>query len=106
MSWGALECDLFPPVEGLAEAAERLGRALGRIVEPLETLRKRLAARLEDDPQARERRRCLTSLLYSVYGFHIACNQKPSCRIERAAKTIGAATPGQGRPERAPMPRS
>jgi ATP-dependent DNA helicase DinG len=50
-SWGALECDLFPPVESLPEAADRLGRALGRIVEPLETLRKRLAARLEDEAE-------------------------------------------------------
>ena len=50
-SWGALECDLFPPVAGLAEAAERLARALGRIIEPLETLRARLAARLEDEAE-------------------------------------------------------
>ena len=50
-AWGALECDLFPAVEGLPEAAERLGRALGRIVAPLETLRSRLAARLEDEAE-------------------------------------------------------
>jgi ATP-dependent DNA helicase DinG len=50
-SWGALECDLFPLVPGLAEAAERLARALGRIIEPLETLRTRLAARLEDEAE-------------------------------------------------------
>jgi ATP-dependent DNA helicase DinG len=49
--WGAQECDLFPPVTGLVEAAERLGRALGRIVEPLETLRTRLGARLEDEAE-------------------------------------------------------
>ncbi len=50
-SWGALECDLFPPVEALPEAADRLARALGRIVAPLETLRSRLAARLEDEAE-------------------------------------------------------
>ncbi len=50
-SWGALECDLLPPVVGLAEAAERLGRALGRMIEPLETLRSRLAARLDDEAE-------------------------------------------------------
>ena len=51
VSWGALECDLFPPVPGLAAAAERLGRALGRIIEPMETLRSRLAARLVDEAE-------------------------------------------------------
>jgi ATP-dependent DNA helicase DinG len=50
-SWGALECDLFPPVEALPEAADRLARALGRIVAPLEILRTRLAARLEDEAE-------------------------------------------------------
>ena len=50
-SWGALECDLFPPVEALPEAADRLARALGRIIQPLETLRSRLAARLEDEAE-------------------------------------------------------
>lgn len=51
MSWGALECDLFPTLEDLPATAERLARALGRIAEPLETLRKRLAARLEDEAE-------------------------------------------------------
>ncbi|HET6235164.1 MAG TPA: ATP-dependent DNA helicase [Acetobacteraceae bacterium] len=50
-SWGAQECDLFPPVTGLVQAAEHLARALGRIVQPLETLRTRLAARLEDEAE-------------------------------------------------------
>jgi ATP-dependent DNA helicase DinG len=48
---GALECDLFPTNPELAEAAERLGRALGRIAEPLARLRQRLAGRLEDDAE-------------------------------------------------------
>ena len=57
---GALECDLFPPVPGLTEAAERLARALGRIAEPLATLKERLTARLDDeaaelDPATRNR---------------------------------------------------
>ena len=50
-SWGALECDLFPPLEALPEAADRLARALGRIIQPLQTLRSRLAARLEDEAE-------------------------------------------------------
>jgi ATP-dependent DNA helicase DinG len=51
VSWGALECDLFPTNQGVVEAAEQLGRALARIMEPLETLRARLAARLEDEAE-------------------------------------------------------
>ncbi len=47
-----LECDLHPLAEGLAEAAEVLERALGRIAEPLALLRDRLAARLEDETAA------------------------------------------------------
>jgi ATP-dependent DNA helicase DinG len=50
-SWGALECDLFPTLPTLPEAADRLARALGRIIEPLETLRTRLGARLEDEAE-------------------------------------------------------
>src|SRR5271166_3521227 len=48
---GQHECDVFPLSEGLAEAAERLERALGRIAEPLTTLRARLLARLEDEAE-------------------------------------------------------
>lgn len=48
------ECDLHPPVEGLAEAAEALERALTRIEEPLATLAARLAARLEDEAEELE----------------------------------------------------
>jgi len=47
----ALECDLFPLLPGLVEAGERLERALGRIAEPLATLSRRLAARLEDEAE-------------------------------------------------------
>jgi ATP-dependent DNA helicase DinG len=53
-SWGALECDLFPTAEALPHAADRLARALARIAEPLETLRARLAARLEDEAEELE----------------------------------------------------
>jgi ATP-dependent DNA helicase DinG len=48
---GAMECDLFPAIAGLPEAADRLVRALGRIIEPLQTVRTRLAARLEDEAE-------------------------------------------------------
>ena len=47
----ALECDLFPPVADLPEAAELLARALRRLAEPLATLRERLLARLEDEAE-------------------------------------------------------
>jgi ATP-dependent DNA helicase DinG len=45
------ECDLHPVNEGLAAAAADLHRALGRIAQPLATLRDRLAAKLEDDAE-------------------------------------------------------
>ena len=48
---GALECDIFPVNDTLAEAAEALGRALVRIAEPLETLRARLLARLDEEAE-------------------------------------------------------
>ncbi len=48
---GALDCDLFPAIPELHAAAERLSRALARIVEPLTLLRERLAARLEDEAE-------------------------------------------------------
>ena len=50
-AYGAQECDLFPPADGMPEAAEYLGRALARIIEPLTTLRTRLLARLEDEAE-------------------------------------------------------
>jgi ATP-dependent DNA helicase DinG len=48
-AWGALECDVFPPGPGVAQAAERLARALARIAEPIATLRERLLGRLDDE---------------------------------------------------------
>ena len=50
-SYGAQECDLFPPAIGMPEAGDYLGRALLRIREPLVTLRTRLLARLEDEAE-------------------------------------------------------
>ncbi|MDR3539188.1 MAG: helicase C-terminal domain-containing protein, partial [Acetobacteraceae bacterium] len=50
-TWGAMECDVFPINEDLAQAADRLARALARIAEPLATLRDRLLARLEDEAE-------------------------------------------------------
>jgi ATP-dependent DNA helicase DinG len=47
----ALEADLFPTLPDLAEAAERLARALARLAEPLHTLRERLAARLDEEAE-------------------------------------------------------
>ena len=51
---GGLECDLHPLIPELEEAAGRLERALGRIVEPLEMLIARLSARLEDEAEELE----------------------------------------------------
>ena len=45
------ECDVFPLNETLAEAAAQLARALGRLAEPLEVLRTRLLARVEDEAE-------------------------------------------------------
>jgi ATP-dependent DNA helicase DinG len=47
----ALECDLFPPLAGLPDAAERLARALARLAGPLATLRDRLLARLDTEAE-------------------------------------------------------
>jgi ATP-dependent DNA helicase DinG len=49
--FGTLECDVFPINPDAAQAAERLARALARIAEPLETLRVRLLARLNDEAE-------------------------------------------------------
>jgi ATP-dependent DNA helicase DinG len=48
-TFGSLECDVFPISPEAATTAERLAVALRRIAEPLETLRTRLLARLEDE---------------------------------------------------------
>jgi len=45
------ECDVFPVNADLVKAADRLARALARIAEPLETLRTRLLARLDDEAE-------------------------------------------------------
>jgi ATP-dependent DNA helicase DinG len=50
----ALECDLHPVDPDLPEAAERLGRALSRLAEPLTLLSNRLAARLENEAEEME----------------------------------------------------
>ncbi len=47
--YGTVECDVHPLNEAVATAADLLGRALGRIVEPLETVRVRLLARAEEE---------------------------------------------------------
>jgi ATP-dependent DNA helicase DinG len=49
--WGTRECDVFPINQDLAQAAATLGRALGRIAEPLTTLRDRLLARLDEEAE-------------------------------------------------------
>lgn len=56
----SLETEARPPVEGLLGAAAALGLALRRLAEPLDTLAKRLAKRLDDeaeelDPGTRQR---------------------------------------------------
>ena len=48
---GGDEAEILPMIPGLAEAAERLERALGRIAEPLEALREGLAARLDAEAE-------------------------------------------------------
>jgi ATP-dependent DNA helicase DinG len=50
-TWGAAECDVFPAAPELPAAADRLARALGRIAEPLATLRERLLARLDAEAE-------------------------------------------------------
>ncbi len=50
----AVECDLHPLQPGLADAADRLQRALGRIAGPLRTLVERLQARLDDEAEELE----------------------------------------------------
>jgi ATP-dependent DNA helicase DinG len=49
--FGTLECDVFPISQDAARAADVLARAMTRIAEPLETLRVRLLARLEDEAE-------------------------------------------------------
>nr|WP_294502016.1 ATP-dependent DNA helicase [uncultured Rhodopila sp.] len=49
--FGTLECDVFPISAEVTRAAEGLARAMTRIAEPLETLRVRLLARLEDEAE-------------------------------------------------------
>ncbi|HVM81410.1 MAG TPA: ATP-dependent DNA helicase [Stellaceae bacterium] len=56
----SLETETRPPVEGLLNAAGALGLALRRLAEPLDTLARRLAKRLDDeaeelDPGTRQR---------------------------------------------------
>ena len=51
---GNLECGLYPVAPGLPDAAALLGRALGRIAEPLKTLLQRLGKRLEDEAKELE----------------------------------------------------
>jgi ATP-dependent DNA helicase DinG len=50
-TYGTTECDVFPVNEDLVNAAGRLARAFARIAEPMETLRVRLLARLEDEAE-------------------------------------------------------
>ena len=45
------ECDLHPVADDVRAAAEGLKRALGRLAEPLTTLRQRLLARLDDEAE-------------------------------------------------------
>jgi ATP-dependent DNA helicase DinG len=46
---GSVECDVYPLGPGVAEAADRLARALARIAGPIATLRERLLARLDEE---------------------------------------------------------
>ncbi|HEY2131805.1 MAG TPA: ATP-dependent DNA helicase [Acetobacteraceae bacterium] len=48
---GAFECDLYPVLDDLPEAAQDLARALARIETPLKTLISRLTERLDDEAE-------------------------------------------------------
>ena len=48
-SRGSVECDVYPLGPGVAEAADRLARAMARIAGPIATLRERLLARLDEE---------------------------------------------------------
>ena len=48
---GTAECDLYPVIDTMPDAAEALRRALARLEAPLRTLMERLAARLEDESE-------------------------------------------------------
>lgn len=48
-SRGSVESDVYPLGPGVAEAADRLARALARIAGPIATLRERLLARLDEE---------------------------------------------------------
>jgi ATP-dependent DNA helicase DinG len=50
-AWTGLECDVHPLDPAVAEAAERLSRAMARIAEPLVTFRDRLLARLDEEAE-------------------------------------------------------
>jgi ATP-dependent DNA helicase DinG len=50
-AYGSVECDVHPLNEAVADAADRLARALGRLAEPLEMFRTRLLARAEDEAE-------------------------------------------------------
>ncbi len=49
--YGSRECDLYPLIPGLGDAAATLARALGRISEPLRTLVTRLEERLREETE-------------------------------------------------------
>jgi len=46
-----LECEAKPPIDGVLEAAEALDRALRRLLDPMNELRKRLLSRLDDEAE-------------------------------------------------------
>ncbi len=52
--YGSLQCELYPVAPGLPDAAALLGRALGRIAEPLNVLLQRLGQKLEDESEELE----------------------------------------------------
>ena len=93
-AFGTVECTLHPPVPGLADAADRLARALGRIAEPLEVLVARLGERLDEeaeslDTQGRNR-------------IEAACNSVRRRALDRLAawgamlRTVGGPAPAPG----------
>ncbi|HTW29571.1 MAG TPA: ATP-dependent DNA helicase, partial [Acetobacteraceae bacterium] len=89
-----LECDLHPVAPGLPEAAARLGRALGRIAEPLATLSARLAARIEAEAETMD-----TPTRLRIEALHRSIARRARARLaawQVMLQAVGAPPPEPG----------
>jgi ATP-dependent DNA helicase DinG len=112
-SRGSVECDVYPLGPGVAEAADRLARALARIAGPIATLRERLLARLDeeaDDMDAATRnrieaagrslnRRALNPLLAWQNMLHALAEQQPAPGTRPSQVLFLRLVRGEGRRE-------